>query len=42
MDLEYGKKVEERLQVEGVGVEVERGDEKMGYKIREGEMEKMG
>lgn len=38
--LDYAKKVQERLQREGLRVEVDSRDEKIGYKIREAQMQK--
>lgn len=37
--LDYAKKVQERLQREGLRVEVDSRDEKIGYKIREAQMQ---
>ncbi|MCD7032818.1 threonine--tRNA ligase [Metabacillus sp. GX 13764] len=39
--LDYAKKVQERLQLEGLRVELDTRDEKMGYKIREAQMKKI-
>ncbi|WBC26351.1 threonine--tRNA ligase [Bacillus subtilis] len=39
--LAYAKKVQERLQREGLRVEVDSRDEKIGYKIREAQMQKI-
>ncbi|MFP7693724.1 threonine--tRNA ligase [Bacillus subtilis] len=39
--LDYAKKVQERLQCEGLRVEVDSRDEKIGYKIREAQMQKI-
>lgn len=39
--LDYAKKVQERLQCEGLRVEVDSRDEKIGYKIREVQMQKI-
>ncbi|MGF9601448.1 threonine--tRNA ligase [Bacillus subtilis] len=39
--LDYAKKVKERLQREGLRVEVDSRDEKIGYKIREAQMQKI-
>ncbi|MGM8215565.1 threonine--tRNA ligase [Bacillaceae bacterium W0354] len=39
--LDYAKKVEERLQMEGLRVEVDVRDEKLGYKIRESQTQKI-
>jgi threonyl-tRNA synthetase len=39
--LDYAKQVESRLQREGMRVEVDIRDEKMGYKIREAQMQKI-
>ncbi|XBM35047.1 threonine--tRNA ligase [Bacillus licheniformis] len=39
--LDYAKKVQERLQREGLRVEVDTRDEKIGYKIREAQMQKI-
>ncbi|MCY9028223.1 threonine--tRNA ligase [Bacillus inaquosorum] len=39
--LDYAKKVQERLQREGLRVEVDSRDEKIGYKIREAQMQKI-
>ncbi|MCY8826710.1 threonine--tRNA ligase [Bacillus atrophaeus] len=39
--LDYAKKVQERLQHEGLRVEVDIRDEKIGYKIREAQMQKI-
>ncbi|MGG1241933.1 threonine--tRNA ligase [Bacillus cabrialesii] len=39
--LDYVKKVQERLQREGLRVEVDSRDEKIGYKIREAQMQKI-
>ncbi|WP_406589118.1 threonine--tRNA ligase [Bacillus atrophaeus] len=39
--LDYAKKVQERLQREGLRVEVDIRDEKIGYKIREAQMQKI-
>ncbi|MCY9671157.1 threonine--tRNA ligase [Bacillus pumilus] len=39
--LDYAKKVQERLQVEGLRVELDSRDEKIGYKIRESQMQKI-
>ncbi|QWF73336.1 threonine--tRNA ligase [Bacillus subtilis] len=39
--LDYAKKVQERLQHEGLRVEVDSRDEKIGYKIREAQMQKI-
>lgn len=41
MHLDYAKKVQERLQCEGLRVEVDSRDEKIGYKIREAQMQKI-
>ncbi|MBM7701254.1 threonine--tRNA ligase [Metabacillus iocasae] len=38
--LEYAKKVQEQLQLEGFRVELDDRNEKMGYKIREAQMQK--
>ncbi|WP_353854987.1 threonine--tRNA ligase [Bacillus sp. Bos-x628] len=39
--LGYAKKVQERLQLEGLRVELDSRDEKIGYKIREAQMQKI-
>ncbi|MCE0739517.1 threonine--tRNA ligase [Bacillus sp. G16] len=39
--LDYAKKVQERLQREGLRVEVDSRDEKIGYKVREAQMQKI-
>ncbi|WLR50174.1 threonine--tRNA ligase [Bacillus tianshenii] len=39
--LDYAKKVQEQLQREGLRVEVDERDEKIGYKIREAQMQKI-
>jgi threonyl-tRNA synthetase len=39
--LDYAKKVQERLQAVGVRVEIDERDEKLGYKIREAQMQKI-
>ncbi|MBL4977502.1 MULTISPECIES: threonine--tRNA ligase [Bacillus] len=39
--LDYAKQVQERLQREGLRVEVDSRDEKIGYKIREAQMQKI-
>ncbi|MCY8715392.1 threonine--tRNA ligase [Bacillus spizizenii] len=39
--LDYAKKVQERLQRKGLRVEVDSRDEKIGYKIREAQMQKI-
>ncbi|WP_100405068.1 threonine--tRNA ligase [Bacillus solitudinis] len=39
--LDYAKKVREALQAEGVRVEIDERDEKIGYKIREAQMQKI-
>ncbi|MBZ5519750.1 threonine--tRNA ligase [Bacillus sp. KS1] len=39
--LDYAKKVQERLQREGLRVELDSRDEKIGYKIREAQMQKI-
>ncbi|AUS11023.1 threonine--tRNA ligase [Bacillus subtilis] len=39
--LDYAKKVQERLQCEGLRVEIDSRDEKIGYKIREAQMQKI-
>ncbi|MFY4774644.1 threonine--tRNA ligase [Metabacillus sp. RGM 3146] len=39
--LDYAKKVQERLQLEGIRVELDARDEKLGYKIRESQMHKV-
>lgn len=39
--LDYAKKVQERLRCEGLRVEVDSRDEKIGYKIREAQMQKI-
>ncbi|MFS0673035.1 threonine--tRNA ligase [Ornithinibacillus sp. 179-J 7C1 HS] len=39
--LDYAKKVAEKLQYQGVRVEVDERDEKIGYKIREAQTEKI-
>ncbi|MCY8373620.1 threonine--tRNA ligase [Bacillus inaquosorum] len=39
--LDYAKKVQERLQREGLRLEVDSRDEKIGYKIREAQMQKI-
>ncbi|KEP26646.1 threonine--tRNA ligase [Bacillus zhangzhouensis] len=39
--LDYAKKVQERLQLEGLRVELDSRDEKIGYKIREAQMQKI-
>ncbi|MBB6601324.1 threonine--tRNA ligase [Bacillus pumilus] len=39
--LDYAKKVQERLQLEGLRVELDSRDEKIGYKIREAQMQKV-
>lgn len=39
--LDYAKKVQERLQLEGLRVELDSRDEKIGYKIRESQMQKI-
>ncbi|MCY7848633.1 threonine--tRNA ligase [Bacillus haynesii] len=39
--LDYAKKVQDRLQREGLRVEVDTRDEKIGYKIREAQMQKI-
>ncbi|ARK31681.1 Threonine--tRNA ligase 1 [Halalkalibacter krulwichiae] len=39
--LEYAKKVQESLQAVGVRVEIDERDEKLGYKIREAQMQKI-
>jgi len=39
--LDYAKKVQERLQKEGIRVELDARDEKIGYKIREAQIQKI-
>ncbi|MRH42899.1 threonine--tRNA ligase [Aquibacillus halophilus] len=39
--LDYAKKVEDELRLQGVRVEVDQRDEKIGYKIREVQMQKV-
>lgn len=39
--LDYAKKVQERLQLEGLRVVLDSRDEKIGYKIREAQMQKI-
>ncbi|MGG5179132.1 threonine--tRNA ligase [Bacillus sp. MM09(2025)] len=39
--LDYAKKVQQRLQLEGLRVELDSRDEKIGYKIRESQMQKI-
>jgi threonyl-tRNA synthetase len=39
--LDYAKKVQEKLQLAGIRVEVDTRDEKIGYKIREAQMQKI-
>ncbi|MEI4789174.1 threonine--tRNA ligase [Bacillus sp. FJAT-53060] len=39
--LDYAKKIQKRLQLEGLRVEVDSRDEKIGYKIREAQMQKI-
>ncbi|WP_345807981.1 threonine--tRNA ligase [Bacillus pumilus] len=39
--LDYAKNVQERLQLEGLRVELDSRDEKIGYKIREAQMQKI-
>ncbi|WP_138415385.1 threonine--tRNA ligase [Aquibacillus sediminis] len=39
--LDYAKKVEEQLRFQGVRVEVDERDEKIGYKIREAQVQKV-
>ncbi|WP_270179539.1 threonine--tRNA ligase [Alkalihalobacillus sp. CinArs1] len=39
--LDYAKKVQEKLQREGIRVEVDERNEKIGYKIREAQMQKI-
>ncbi|WP_427126257.1 threonine--tRNA ligase [Priestia megaterium] len=39
--LEYAKKVQEQLQLAGIRVELDSRDEKIGYKIREAQMQKI-
>ncbi len=39
--LEYAKQVQEKLQFEGFRVEIDERDEKIGYKIREAQMQKI-
>ncbi|WMT30214.1 threonine--tRNA ligase [Bacillus aerius] len=39
--LDYAKKVQERLQLEGLRIELDSRDEKIGYKIREAQMQKI-
>lgn len=39
--LDYAKKVQERLRLEGLRVELDSRDEKIGYKIREAQMQKI-
>ncbi|KLL00142.1 threonyl-tRNA synthase [Bacillus pumilus] len=39
--LDYAKKVQERLQLEGLRVELDSRDEKIGYKIREAQIQKI-
>jgi threonyl-tRNA synthetase len=39
--LDYAKKVQESLQAVGVRVEIDERDEKLGYKIREAQMQKI-
>ncbi|WP_088103780.1 threonine--tRNA ligase [Halalkalibacter urbisdiaboli] len=39
--LDYAKKVQEQLQAIGVRVEIDERDEKIGYKIREAQMQKI-
>ncbi|MGE6857750.1 threonine--tRNA ligase [Bacillus pumilus] len=39
--LDYAKKVQQRLQLEGLRVELDSRDEKIGYKIREAQMQKI-
>ncbi|WP_078413996.1 threonine--tRNA ligase [Priestia abyssalis] len=39
--LEYAKQVQEKLQLEGFRVELDERDEKIGYKIREAQMQKI-
>ena len=38
--LEYAKEVQEQLQLAGIRVELDSRDEKIGYKIREAQMQK--
>ncbi|RLQ97983.1 threonine--tRNA ligase [Falsibacillus albus] len=38
---DYAKKVQEKLQLEGLRVELDERDEKIGYKIREAQMQKV-
>jgi threonyl-tRNA synthetase len=39
--LEYAKEVQEKLQAEGIRVDLDQRDEKIGYKIREAQMQKI-
>ncbi|MEC1720441.1 threonine--tRNA ligase [Schinkia azotoformans] len=39
--LDYAKQVQEKLQLEGFRVEIDERDEKIGYKIREAQMQKI-
>ncbi|HHW37673.1 MAG TPA: threonine--tRNA ligase [Bacillales bacterium] len=39
--LDYAKQVQEKLQLEGIRVEIDERDEKIGYKIREAQMQKI-
>ncbi|WP_070121824.1 threonine--tRNA ligase [Bacillus marinisedimentorum] len=39
--LDYARKVQEKLQFEGIRVEVDERDEKIGYKIREAQVQKI-
>ncbi|MER2141507.1 MAG: threonine--tRNA ligase, partial [Priestia megaterium] len=39
--LEYAKEVQEQLQLAGIRVELDSRDEKIGYKIREAQMQKI-
>lgn len=39
--LDYAKQVAEKLQAEGIRIEIDERDEKIGYKIREAQMQKI-
>jgi threonyl-tRNA synthetase len=39
--LEYAKQIEDELRQAGLRVEIDERDEKMGYKIREAQMQKI-
>lgn len=39
--LDYAKEVQEKLKAEGIRVDLDTRDEKIGYKIREAQMQKI-